>query len=196
MRFAAFTLFSHVRSTGRINKGLASYSLVNPEKLNVKVDCEVTDWKRTPCNSTCGEGYRWKSRAIIVSCHDTCWNWIILHVAIFWTNWQKYPQNGGQQCPKRLTRLERCYVNCPKAVALTSSSETSEHSSPPCVYSEWSGWSPCSKTCGDSAVQIRTRTVINHLDVSECSERLEKRQCEIMPCLVENGYGIYYNYHW
>lgn len=32
-----------------------------------KIDCEVTEWKRTACNVTCGEGYRFKSRAIIVS---------------------------------------------------------------------------------------------------------------------------------
>jgi hypothetical protein len=32
-----------------------------------KIDCEVTEWKKSPCNVTCGEGYRFKSRAIIVS---------------------------------------------------------------------------------------------------------------------------------
>lgn len=32
-----------------------------------KIDCEVTEWKRTPCNVTCGDGYRFKSRAIVVS---------------------------------------------------------------------------------------------------------------------------------
>lgn len=105
---------------------------------------------------------------------------------------QKYPQNGGHSCPKRLTRLERCYANCPETAALASSHETPSVSLE-CNYSEWTSWSPCSKTCGDSAVQIRTRTVLNHLEINDCSERLEKRQCQIMPCLVDNGYGIYYN---
>lgn len=34
---------------------------------STKIDCEVTEWKRTPCNVTCGDGHRFKSRAIIVS---------------------------------------------------------------------------------------------------------------------------------
>lgn len=61
-----------VRPIGKINKGLQSYSLVNSQqpKVNEKIDCDVTEWKRTPCNATCGEGYRWKSRAIIVSFYD------------------------------------------------------------------------------------------------------------------------------
>lgn len=61
-----------------------------------------------------------------------------------------------------------------------------------CRYSHWSAWSPCSKSCGDSAVQIRTRTVLNHLNPHVCNERLEERRCEVMPCLVGNGYS--YNY--
>lgn len=125
------------------------------------------------------------------------WNWIILvSLLSFATNWQKYPQQNGQACPKRLSRLERCYVNCPRAVALISHESQISKLQPDCLYSEWSAWTPCSKTCGDSAVQIRTRTVVNHQDTNDCIQRLEKRQCEIMPCLVENGYGIYYNYHW
>lgn len=107
---------------------------------------------------------------------------------------QKYPQNGGQACPKRLTRLERCYVNCPRAVALISSLdlEAKTNLQPECVYGQWGSWSPCSKTCGDVAVQIRTRVILNHQDISDCNERLEKRECEILPCLVENGSGLFY----
>ncbi|CRL03842.1 CLUMA_CG016464, isoform A [Clunio marinus] len=160
---------SYVHSIGKINNSLQSYSLVDSErlKLNERVDCEVTNWKRSMCNVTCSDGFRWKSRAII-----------------------KYPQNGGQACPKRLSRLERCYVTCPKAIALSSSTPLID-----CAYSEWSSWSPCSKTCGDSSLQIRTRSVLNQQqDISECGERLEKRQCEVMPCLVDNGYGIFYNH--
>lgn len=199
MRFVLLRI-SCLHSTGKLNKGLQAYSLVNPgnPKTNEKIDCEVTEWKRSSCNSTCGDGYRWKSRAIIVSFYDTLGG-IELVGSLFQCRFpsirQKYPQNGGQPCPKRLTRLERCYVNCPKVLALVASHETSAESKIDCSYSEWSAWSPCSKSCGDSAVQIRTRTVLNHLDASDCSERLEKRQCEIMPCLVENGSGVYYNYH-
>lgn len=81
-------------------------------------------------------------------------------------------------------------------MALISSSEESTNLKPECVYGEWNEWSPCSKTCGDVAVQIRTRVIMNHQDISDCNERLEKRECEILPCLVENESGIFYtNYH-
>jgi hypothetical protein len=42
-------------------------SLIDLAQLKVKVNCEVTKWKFTPCNATCGEGHRWKYRQIIVS---------------------------------------------------------------------------------------------------------------------------------
>lgn len=31
-----------------------------------RIDCEVTHWKKGPCNATCGNGSRWKSRSITV----------------------------------------------------------------------------------------------------------------------------------
>jgi hypothetical protein len=51
---------------------LQSYSqtLIKPDQKKrdeEKIDCEVTHWKRAVCNATCGEGFRWKSRAIVVS---------------------------------------------------------------------------------------------------------------------------------
>lgn len=74
----------------------------------------------------------------------------------------------------------------------TSLSDESEHDaeiSQTCIYSSWSGWSPCSRTCGDSAVQIRTRAILNHPQPHMCTERLQERRCEVMPCLVENSFN-------
>lgn len=98
---------------------------------------------------------------------------------------QRHPQNGGQQCPKRMLRLERCHVNCDNKMQKTEPAIEKSDSNT-CTYSKWSAWSPCSKTCGDSAVQIRTRAVLNHPQPHLCTERLEERRCEVMPCLVEN----------
>ena len=32
-----------------------------------RIDCVMTPWEYTPCNTTCGEGYRWKYRKVVVS---------------------------------------------------------------------------------------------------------------------------------
>lgn len=60
---------------------------------------------------------------------------------------------------------------------------------PLCQYSEWSPWSPCSRTCGDYSVQIRARTVMNRANAHLCSERLEERACDVLPCMITR-----YNY--
>lgn len=54
-----------------IDNSLRSYSLLGHEGSSNKVDCKVTHWKQEPCNATCGEGFRWKYRSIIVRIHVT-----------------------------------------------------------------------------------------------------------------------------
>ncbi|KAL9692241.1 hypothetical protein quinque_015842 [Culex quinquefasciatus] len=90
-----------------------------------KQDCKTSHWKRGPCNATCGEGFRTKSRTILV-----------------------HPANGGQRCPRKLRKLERCFVHCDASgttrtrrgapAPATRRNRSSE-------YSAWSAWSPCSK---------------------------------------------------
>lgn len=45
----------------------SSSSFTGQNALNEKIDCEVSHWKREDCNATCGDGYRWKARVILVS---------------------------------------------------------------------------------------------------------------------------------
>lgn len=68
-----FSLGKHFVSSSN-SAGLQSYSqtlIKSDQKKNTqndpRIDCEVTHWKRTACNATCGEGYRLKSREISVS---------------------------------------------------------------------------------------------------------------------------------
>jgi Kunitz/Bovine pancreatic trypsin inhibitor domain len=63
--------------TGKISKDLQSHPFAGDErKAGEKIDCEMTQWKRGICNVTCGDGYRWKSRAIIVSSTLTLTDWL------------------------------------------------------------------------------------------------------------------------
>ncbi|XP_055530253.1 spondin-1 [Wyeomyia smithii] len=130
-----------------------------------KRDCKTSHWRHGPCNATCGEGFRLKSRTIL-----------------------SQPINGGQRCPRKLRKVERCFVHCDSSRHDTNPSwgPSTRYSPEPieCEYSAWSAWSPCSKTCGDFAVQQRTRYVLNPENARHCPHRLEERKCDIMPCLL------------
>ena len=61
-----------------------------------------------------------------------------------------------------------CYVDCPVD----------------CEVGHWSHWSPCSKSCGEGAVQMRTRDVqvAASYGGAECPARVELRACEAIEC--------------
>lgn len=45
---------------------IQTLNLIDYNRLSERIDCEVTHWKKGPCNVTCGTGSRWKSRSIMV----------------------------------------------------------------------------------------------------------------------------------
>lgn len=134
-------------------------------------DCVMTSWERGMCNATCGEGYRVKTRRIV-----------------------SQPLNGGRACPRRLTKYEPCRVSCDgrhdinptwgPAGTHNDHSRQRQQTNMECRYSNWSTWSPCSRTCGEYSVQQRTRYVLNSVNAPFCSDRLEERRCHVMPCMM------------
>lgn len=133
-------------------------------KIEEKIDCQVTNWIRGPCNVTCGSGFRIKTRTVVT-----------------------HPLNGGRHCPRKFKRFERCEVKCgPNYDTNPSWGPTAIQGNElvNCEYSHWSLWSPCSQTCGNSAKQQRTRYVTNSEYALYCNDRLETRSCNAMPCLL------------
>ena len=61
-----------------------------------------------------------------------------------------------------------------------------------CVVSDWTGWSPCSKKCGEG-IQIRSRSVKYPPKEGgkPCPSLVEKRTCENKPCYPANYKGCY-----
>lgn len=41
------------------------YDLVSKQRRE-RIDCELSLWKYSACNGTCGESYRWKYRDVVV----------------------------------------------------------------------------------------------------------------------------------
>ncbi|KAK9875779.1 hypothetical protein WA026_009571 [Henosepilachna vigintioctopunctata] len=131
---------------GITSLGQLSTERIFSEPYGPVINCVVSDWSIWgPCElieGNCGKGYVTQHRQI-----------------------QQHAMNGGKPCPIRLMRKRRCLVKCHKEeeeITTTPPIETTEadtSDSVDCVMSHWSQWSPCSSSCGSTAVQQRTRNV-------------------------------------
>lgn len=134
------------------------------------VDCRLSPWSPwTPCEVTCGTGYRIRTRQILVN-----------------------PQNGGKACDKKLLARKRCTRLPPCSGSLVRDWYDEEGDGEgfqrpgenDCIMSEWSAWSQCTSTCGVNAQKIRSRTVERDPGPGgrPCGLRLEVRNCDFLPC--------------
>ncbi|CAD7088135.1 unnamed protein product [Hermetia illucens] len=143
------------------------------ESIANKVDCKVSNWVIRPCNVTCGEGVMIKTRKVL-----------------------RYPRLGGKPCPKRMVRIEQCFMECPDLVSPYTQAphhprsgkrhRNQNYEANPeeddCRYSHWSPWSPCSATCGTYVLRQRTRVLLNQNQLHKCVHRVQNERCIVPEC--------------
>ncbi|EDV28329.1 uncharacterized protein TRIADDRAFT_53875 [Trichoplax adhaerens] len=126
-------------------------------------DGQWSSWQPwTPCSSTCGTGIRTRNR--------TCDNPV--------------PTDGGQPCHGNSIETVVCTLN-PCTTEVVNAAVIP-------IWSCWTEWSPCSRTCGGGN-QIRTRTcrdgVSNQvLDADQCGgyDMRESKSCNRFDCYSDS----------
>jgi len=163
-------LFTDICGTRTVRNALMRYSEVSP--THKIVDCDVTDWSAGPC-TTDGRG-----NSLAVDCDDTCPE-DVGGIDVDTCGGLKYltrqvvvsPNGFGMACPplfferRNGTKGMKCnQFHCPVH----------------CQMSQWSGWSGCSKECGEGT-QGKTRSILvkPKNGGTECDTTLEEQPCNV-----------------
>jgi len=166
-------LYTNICGTRTVRNSLMQYSTASPTK-SIK-DCDVTDWSAGPCTSD-GRG-----TSYAVDCDDTCPE-DVGGIDIDACGGMKYltrevvvsPNSVGMACPplfferRNGTKGMKCnQFHCPVH----------------CQMSQWSGWSGCSKECGEGT-QGKTRSILvkPKNGGTECDTTLEEQSCHTGSC--------------
>ncbi|XP_051169213.1 spondin-1-like isoform X2 [Leptopilina boulardi] len=118
------------------------------EEYGGKVDCVVSEWSKwSECSGCSDDSFSFREK-------------------------KTEARNGGRKCPKKLTKKKKCNKS-PACLAEKSvmnirrrskdddpmmEEYTNDEMSVDCQVSQWSRWSKCSATCGDS-VQYKTKKI-------------------------------------
>ncbi|KAL3266974.1 hypothetical protein HHI36_011123 [Cryptolaemus montrouzieri] len=152
-------------------------------------NCKVSEWSVWgPCElneGKCGKGYKTQHRQIL-----------------------QHAMNGGKACPRKLMRKKGCIIPCHQekphyyststtmeetiGTNFSEPTETTTEESIDCIMKPWSSWSPCSHSCGGSAVQQRTRSIERpaRKNGKPCGPRLQQRDCPLPIACSDKGVPI------
>merc|ERR1719428_1383158 len=174
------------------------------------IACEVSDWANEGvCSLTCGGGEQKQTRKILTQaqhggtecpsdleqylpCNDQA-----CPVNCVMSEWEEdgmcsHSCGGGEVLVRRYIITQPAFggVACP--TVLEQFNECNTQTCPiDCVIAPWTGWSTCSKTCGEG-VQTRTRfeQVVAAYGGRKCpKKRKMERFCEVLPCKIDGKWG-------
>jgi hypothetical protein len=166
-------LYTNICGTKTVRNALMRYSTETPTWMIT--DCDVTEWSAGPC-TTDGRG-----TSLAVDCDDTCPK-DVGGIDIDACGGMKHltrdvvvsPNSFGMACPplfferRNGTKGMKCnQFHCPVH----------------CQMSQWSGWSGCSKECGEGT-QGKTRSILvkPKNGGTECDTTLEEQSCNTQSC--------------
>ena len=124
-----------------------------------KLNCILSDWSSwSDCSSSCGGGTQTRTQSIM-----------------------QLPANGGSECPTNLEQRQPCNTDACPVGTISQTAKTD------CVLTDWSQWSPCTKTCG-GGIMRRSRAIIKQASNGgePCPTILyEEAICNALPCGTE-----------
>ncbi|XP_078036984.1 spondin-1 [Augochlora pura] len=142
--------------------------VIESSEIKEDVDCETSEWSNWSKCIGC-RGFTTSTREIILP-----------------------PKGNGKNCPKKLQRKKKCHKIPPCSLqgdgvgrrTYRNSAAEENEVSVDCKMTQWSAWSRCMATCGESS-QYRTRSVKIKPRGPRgklCPALAEYKKCHVMEC--------------
>ncbi|KAK2564619.1 hypothetical protein P5673_012088 [Acropora cervicornis] len=82
----------------------------------------------------------------------------------------------------RLQRLEGKHEGGGEGLTIEDSSEDGSGSIFPPSWTEWTPWSSCTESCGDSSLRLRSRRCLRNYPAECPGDSIQLEQCFLQPC--------------
>jgi len=198
-------------ASGPENGGAACPALAQTAPCNAAacpIDCidKWDDW--TSCSRTCGIGYRYRHRLVVVKAmfggkrcvgnHGDSWSHEIQVcngracpvdcMVSSWGTWGECTKTCGGGLATRYRSIDRVWdYGGKKCTALSHTKSCASFPCPPkaCQLSAWTKWTTCSKSCG-GGTSVRARAVLAHAEDggTPCGDLHQAEACNTGTCAV------------
>ncbi|XP_072010680.1 SCO-spondin-like isoform X3 [Engystomops pustulosus] len=161
-----------------VNISQCRCSVETPEQTSSHDDCSVCecrDGKMTCDSSACGVDCGWSAWSQWTPCDQTCGSGVQER---FRSPSNPPSTNGGAPCEGDIREVRECYTPCYNDTDL--------------MWSEWTAWTSCSRTCFYDVESTGLRRRFRHCNHSESlcvGESMQEETCDTPPCPVVGGWS-------